>query len=171
MVLFLPGEERRKVDEVRAQLPIPVAMIPAHVTVKGSFDSPHDLDEVRRRIREVANGARPFDVELLHILTWGGTIVYEVAISPEIRALHEALYDAIEPVTRNVYGDEAGERFRPHMTVCQELPVGAVEEAERLARSLDIARRFRVEAMQLMALVGPRHGGHWEMAEAFPFVG
>ena len=68
VVLFVPEEGRRKVDAVRAQLPIPVAMIPAHVTVKGSFDSPKDLDEVRRRVREVAGRTRPFDVELLDIL-------------------------------------------------------------------------------------------------------
>ena len=46
VVLFLPEEERRKVDALRARLPIPVAMIPAHVTVKGSFDSPEDLPKV-----------------------------------------------------------------------------------------------------------------------------
>jgi 2'-5' RNA ligase len=171
VVLFLAEEERRKVDTVRVHLPIPVAMIPAHVTVKGSFDSPGNLDEVRRCVREVASSTRPFDVELVRVAVWGKTVVYEAAVSPEIRTLHDALYDAIEPVTRNVYGDEAGERFRPHMTVCQELPAGAVEEAERLARALDIAKRFRIGAMQLMALVGPRHGGHWEMVEEFPFVG
>lgn len=53
-VLFMPEEDRRKVDALRAQLPKVTAMIQAHVTVKGSFDSPDDLDEVRRRIREVA---------------------------------------------------------------------------------------------------------------------
>ena len=171
VVLFAPEEDRRKVDAVRAQLPIPVAMIPAHVTVKGSFDSPEDLDEVRRRIREAAGRTRPFDVELLGTLTWAGVVVYEVAISPQIRALHDTLYDAIEPITRNVYGAEAGERFRPHMTLCQELPAEAVEEAKRLAEALDIAKRFRAEAMHLMGLVGPRHGGRWEVVEEFPFTG
>lgn len=165
VVLFAPDEDRRKVDAVRVRLPISVAMIPAHVTVKGSFDSPQDLDEVRRRIREVAGKTPPFQVELLDTLTWGGTVVYEVAIAPEIRALHDALFDAIEPITRNVYGREAGDAFHPHMTLCQEVPAEAVEEAERLAQALDIGKRFRVEAMHLMGLVGPRRGGRWEISE------
>ena len=156
---------------MRAQLPRITAMIPAHVTVKGSFDSPDDLDEVRCRVREIAEGARPFEAELVELLVEGDGMGFSVAISPEIRALHDALYDAIEPVTRNVYGDEAGSSFRPHMTACQEMPAEAVEEGKRLAGALDIARRFQVEAMQLMGLVGPRHGGRWEVVGEFPFEG
>jgi len=171
VVLFLPEEERRKVDVLRARLPIPVAMVPAHVTVKGSFDSPEDLDEVRRHIREIADKTRPFDVELLGTVTWSTSVAYEVAISPEMRALHDALYEAIEPITRNVYGPEAGEDFRPHMTVCQELPAEAVGEAERLAQKLDISRRFQADSMCLMGLVGHRHGGRWEVEEEFSFGG
>jgi len=110
-------------------------------------------------------------VELLEIARGGGGVGYYVAVSPAIRALHDALYDAIEPVTRNVYGAEVGDAFRPHMTVCQELPAEAVEEGKRLAEALDIRKRFRVEAMHLMGLVGPRHGGQWEVVEEFPFTG
>jgi len=172
IVLYMPEEDRRKVDALRAQLPKVTAMIQAHATVKGSFDSPEDLDEVRRRVREIAGRTVPFEAELVELLVRGNGMGFSVAVSPAIRSLHDALYDAIEPVTRNVYGgDEAGARFHPHMTVCQEMPDETVEKAKPLAEKLDIARRFQVEAMQLMGLVGPRHGGHWEVVEEFPFEG
>jgi 2'-5' RNA ligase len=168
----MPEEDRRKVDALRAQLPLPTAMIQAHVTVKGSFDSPEDLEDVRRRMRGIASDTSPLEVELLAPIAWGGNaVVYEVYISPQMRALHDALYDAIDPISRNVYGPEAGDRFRPHMTVCQEMPEGTVEGAMRLIETLDIATRSRIGSMHLMGLVGPRHGGRWEVVEEFPFTG
>jgi len=69
-----------------------------------------------------------------------------------------------------VYGDEAGDSFHPHMTVCQEMPEGTIGEAKRLAETLGIASRYSVESMHLMGLVGPRHGGRWEVVEEFPFT-
>lgn len=170
VVLFMPEEDRRKVDALRAQLPLPTAMIQAHVTVKGSFDSPEDLEDVRRRMRAIAGKTSPLEVELVELRWRKGGGGYKVDVSRAIQALHDALYDAIEPVSRNVYGDEAGDRFHPHMTVCQEMPEDTVEEAKRLAETLDIARRSSVESMHLMGLVGPRHGGRWEVVEEFPFT-
>lgn len=171
-VLFMPEEDRRKVDALRAQLPKVTAMIQAHVTVKGSFDSPDDLDEVRRRIREVAATTSPFEVELADLQVKGGGVGYNVVISPAIRALHDALYQSVEPITRNVYGGtEAGDGFHPHMTVCQEMPLEAVRKAESLAKDLDIRKTFSVRSLHLMGLVGPRHGGRWEVVEEFPFSG
>lgn len=102
----------------------------------------------------------------------GGGAGYNVVISPAIRALHDALYQAVEPITRNVYGGcEAGADFCPHMTVCQEMPPEVVRKAEGLAKDLDIRKTFSVRSLHLMGLVGPRHGGRWEVVEEFPFGG
>jgi 2'-5' RNA ligase len=171
VVLFMPEEDRRKVDALRTQLPLPTAMIQAHVTVKGSFDSPEDLEDVRGRMRSIAGKTSLFEMELIELLWRKTGAGFRVDVSREIQALHDALYDAIEPVSRNVYAPEAGDQFRPHMTVCQEMPEEAFEEAKRLAETLDIAHRSRVESMHLMGLVGPRHGGRWEVVEEFPFTG
>jgi len=171
-VLFMPEDDRRKVDALRAQLPKVTAMIQAHVTVKGSFDSPDDLDEVRQRIRAIAAATAPFEAELADLEVKGSGAGYNVVISPAIRALHDALFDAIEPISRNVYGGtESGADFRPHMTVCQEMPPEAVTKGESLAKDLDIRTKFTIGSLHLMGLVGPRHGGHWELVEEFPFTG
>jgi tRNA-Thr(GGU) m(6)t(6)A37 methyltransferase TsaA len=170
VVLSLPEDDRLKVDAVRARLPLPTAMIPAHVTVKGSFDSPTDLDEVCRQMREIARRTRPFDVELLELSERESGLGYSVTVSPEMRALHDALYEAIEPISRNVYGGrEAGSDFHPHMTVTSELPVGMRVEEKRVVATLNIDTRFKADAMHLMGLVGPRHGGRWQVVEAFQF--
>jgi len=176
VVMFMPREVVEEVAKVRAQLDIPVPMVPAHVTVKGTCALPPSLEAVQTIVRRVAKRTRPFRTRLGKALVWGTegsrTLVISVEPSPELDSLHSGLFDATEPITTNVYGHESREGFHYHMTIYQEVDEANHQKGQRLAADLQLPAEVEVQSMCLMGRRGPRGiGGSWEVIEEVPFSG
>lgn len=175
VVMFMPKGVIEEAAKVRGQLDIPVPMIPAHVTVKGTFVLAPGLEDIRRIGRTAAERTRPFVMRLGETFVWGRegsrTLVVSVESSPDLDAVHRKLFDAIEPITTNVYGDEPRNRFHYHMTVYQEVSEVGHQKGRALAANLRLPREVEARSMCLMGRRGPRgKDGRWEVIERFPFT-
>jgi 2'-5' RNA ligase len=173
-VIYAPDEVGQPIAGLREQLDIPVPMIPAHVTVKGTFVLPSSLEDVEAIAEKVARSTSPFPMKLGEPLVWGKeesrALVISVESSPHLDALHGELFRAIEPITTNVYGNEREEAFHFHMTVYQEVDDANHRKGQALAASLQLPEEVEARSMCLMGRVGPRSkAGEWRIIREFPF--
>ena len=174
VVIMAPTDVQRAVGDLRDQLDIPVPMIPAHVTVKGTFAEIPDLETISSRIASAAFGKGRFSMELDERVVWGteGSRTYVVRIrsSPELDSLHLRLFNDIDPITTNVYGHELAEGFRFHMTLYQEVDEVSHENGIALSHEIDFPKHMDATGVSLMGRRGPRgQGGRWHVLEEFEF--
>ncbi len=173
VVILAPADVQREIELVRRQLEIPIHMIPAHVTVKGTFINPPSVEEVGTIVEGVARATQAFIMETGEALAWGSenarTAVISVCSSDQLDDLHRQLFSSIEPTTTNVYGPERAEGFRFHMTVYQEVDEANHMKGQALVASLSVPERMAANSVCLMGRSGPRGPrGVWHVIEEFP---
>ena len=176
VVVLMPQMVREEVARARDQLSIPIHMIPAHVTVKGTFVQLQSLDEITRIIGSVVQEYSPFSIGLEEPLIWSGvgsrTLVISVKSSVELDSLHHRLFNSIEPITTNAYGTESAVGFHFHMTVYQEVDDVNHQKGQTLAADLSLPESVDARSVCLRGRVGPRgRGGKWQVIEEYPFSG
>lgn len=159
------------VERIRRALPPSGRpILPAHVTVKGTFVEPVDLDEIAERIRACCAEAAPFALTTSTLDVWsdegGSGVLFHVEESPEVTRLHWQLVEQVTGLARTIYYGEDIGVYTPHLTVVQQIPAGdaqaAVPTIERLAAS-----GFTFPVTET-ALVGRRDGTAWETIATFP---
>lgn len=173
VVLFGSPAVIAAVQAIRDALPLSGRpILPAHVTVKGTFINPVDLDRTAETIREIAARHAPISltadacrtwIEGPHVGAWLDTEQTEA-----ISALHWELVAALADHGDTVYGGEAEGRFHPHLTIVQD--VAADQEAAVQATIERFDHRFRWTAHEV-ALVGRRGGTVWETLASLPLLG
>ena len=103
----MPENVRREVAKVREQPGLPASTTPPHVTVKGTFADPTDLDEVIAITSAAAADTTPFVVEFGDLTVWDPhdrrIVVVSVKRSPELDRLHRRLMCGISPISTSVY--------------------------------------------------------------------
>jgi 2'-5' RNA ligase len=160
------------VERIRQALPPSGRpILPAHVTVKGTFVGPADLDEIARRVRACCAEARPFTLTTGALDVWsdegGSGVLFHVEESPELTRLHWQLVERATGLATTIYYDEDIGVYTPHLTVVQQIPAedarAAVPVIERLAPD-----GFTFPIAET-ALVGRRGGTAWETIATFPF--
>jgi 2'-5' RNA ligase len=163
----------RMVAEVRRAVGQARAVIPAHVTVRGTFHGIESLVNMRELLRRTATGLQPGEVEFdpggwqLH--TAGGDrhgCAMPCRTTPALRSLHETFDAVIRPRSENAYGGT----YRAHMTLCQDCTREQVRQARALVAHLDIGAGFGFGSVELMGRVGPAFGGEWTLIESFPLA-
>ena len=147
-------------------------MIPAHVTVKGTFCEVPSLEKLIDRIQEIAIRVKSFRLEFqldsqnydsISGIKRNGNEYAGLPIrkTPGLVALHDLLYEALSPITTQAYGREDGEFYKPHMTIYAEATPGLEQKADELLNELDIGSGFDCDALFLMGHVGPPYRGRW----------
>lgn len=174
VVIMAPPDIQEAIGNIRNQLDIPVPMIPAHVTAKGTFTNPPSIDAICNIISSTANETSPLVLELDDYNIWGQedsrAYVARIKSSPELDTLHENLFQAIDPITTNVYGPEAAKNFHFHMTIYQEVDEANHKKGLELTSSLELPQSMKSDSMCLMGRVGPRGpGGIWHIIQEFHF--
>ena len=174
-VAFATPEQQREVQALRDAVRAQRSMMPAHVTVKGTFCEIPSLDTVKVLVAGVAEATPGFVVEFAGGIKLGRT--YDTAAgwagvdfrkTPELVGRHDRLYDALAPVTTNAYGREQGDDYRPHMTVFDEpLPELKQLGRELAAKTTLIGSGFPAREIWLMGHVGPPYRGRWTPIESF----
>ncbi len=176
VVVMADLQQQASIERVRKAVGNMRSMIPAHVTVKGTFCQVADLNDLISTIKQIAQETVPFEVQFKP----GGpekktsTEGSEFATQPiektsELVRLHERLYDAISPVTTLAYGREDGGHYWPHMTIYSEPSQEPARRADQLLADLDIGDGYHCEAMFLMGHVGRPYRGRWTVLREFPF--
>lgn len=171
-VLFASQEQQAAVQRLRAQISPRRAMLPAHVTVKGTFCGIESLDEVKRLFGEVAAQSVPFEVQIagsdLHVVK--DATSHAVVKGPALVGLYEALTAAVGPACIDAYGYDLG-GYQPHLTLWQECPPENEALAQRLARGLHLGSGFSAGSVALVGRIGPAHGGKFATIQSFRLGG
>jgi 2'-5' RNA ligase len=170
VVIYAPPEVQDQVEEIRRLAP-PCGrpMMPAHITVKGSFVRPTDLDLITERTRHCCEAAQPFTVEARRIQLWGddrlAIFTLSVEASEPLSDFHWHLVREIKDLAvTDYYGEDIG-IFSPHITLVQDFPT--VEVPAALAAIKRFSPRYTFEATEA-ALAGRRGGTVWEPLAVFP---
>lgn len=174
VVVFADGQIQKKVQNIRNAVAIRRSMMPAHITVKGTFCRISNLDETRKVISDIAAATDPVEI----VFQGGANQAFVssdsqsgfqgVEITPELKSLHMNLFDALTPLTTLAYGPE-GERYRAHLTVYAEPSPGSGDLANELASSLDLGEGYAATSMCLMGHAGTPYRGQWSIIEEFQF--
>lgn len=173
LVAHASAEQVQMVAEVRETVGQERAVIPAHVTIRGTFYGIESLEEIRRQLRETAADLAPAQVEFSPD---GWTFAAEggdrhgcempCVTTPALVSLHESFNAVIRPLSKDAYGDG----YRAHMTLCQDCTDEQIQHAKALVARLNIGTGFRVGSVELMGRVGPAFGGEWRLIESFPLA-
>jgi 2'-5' RNA ligase len=173
LVAHASPEQVRTVAEVREAVGQVRAVIPAHVTVRGTFYGIESLEGMRGLLRKAAAGVEPTRVEFSpggwNSHTDDGDrhgYVMHCLTTPALRSLHETFDLVIRPRSEDAYGDG----YRAHLTLCQDCTAEQIRQAETLVAGLDFGTGFSVESVELMGREGPAFGGEWTLIESFPLA-
>jgi 2'-5' RNA ligase len=172
LVAHAAPEQVRAVAELRKAIGQARAVIPAHVTVRGTFYGIESLEEMRGLLRGTAAGLEPGEVEFspdgwrFHTDDAGHHCAMPCATTPALLALHETFDSVIRPRSEDAYGSG----YRAHMTLCQDCSGEQIQKAEALVAPLDIGTGFSFGSVELMGRVGPAFGGEWRLIESFPLA-
>jgi 2'-5' RNA ligase len=173
LITHASPEQVRMVAEVRETVGQARAVIPAHVTVRGTFHGIESLEDMRGLLRETAAGLPAGQVEF----SPGGWRFHAAdgdrhgcampcVTTPALLSLHETFDAVIRPRSEDAYGDT----YRAHMTLCQDCTREQVEQAMALVADLDIGTGFGFDSVELMGRVGPAFGGEWTLIESLPLA-
>lgn len=169
VVMFAPGQVREQVAEIRRRVPPSGRPImDAHVTVKGTFVEPTDLDLIAERVQQCCRAAAPMTLVARGIHFGGDERLAGFAVRVEnsepLEALHWQLVRALKDLGRTTYGGEDIGVFTPHLTLVQDIPTAGVPATLQVIQQLQPGYSF--EAAEV-ALVGRRGGKVWETLAAF----
>jgi 2'-5' RNA ligase len=170
LVAHASPEQVRMVAEVRQAVGQERAVIPAHVTVRGTFYGIASLEEMRALLRETATGLEPAQVTFgaggwtIHAAGDRHGCVMPCVTTPALIALHQAFDAVIRPRSLDAYGDG----YRAHLTLCQDCTREQIQRAEAMVAGMDIGTGFDFDSVELMGRVGPAFGGEWVLIESIP---
>ena len=173
VVAFASEPVRARIGALRQLLPPSGRPILApHVTLKAPFVNPVDLDGIAARVRACCAEGRPIAVRpgaLYHYeYAEFASVGIAVESGPELRDLHRRLVEALGDLHPLGEPAEDPERYHPHLTIVQQIPLSAVPIV--LA---EITAFGAIEAFELheAAVVGRRVGGQWETLATARFAG
>ncbi len=171
-VLLAPRAQADAVARLRERIRPQRAMLPAHVTVMGTFCGIESLDGVKRLFRQVSARHGPVEVKFdgagLQLFKDSGGLFVEK--SAALAGLHKEITAAIGAVSIDAYG-YADERYAPHLTLWQECPPENATLAGELGREVKLGAGFRVDAVAFVGRSGPAHGGRWVTIALFALTG
>lgn len=169
IVAFAPPEDRAAVDELRRRLPPSGRpILQAHVTLKGTFVEPGDLDKIADAIEKACADASSFPLTTTGIRVFGregGGIGLAIQESDAFFALHRRLAADLASLCRTIYEAELTNTFHPHLTIVQQIPVSAIEPARATVESANLHIDFPATEASLVAR---RAGQAWESLRSFP---
>lgn len=160
VVIMAPREIMQMVGGLRQTLRITRPMIPAHVTVKGTFYDIPDLDELRKSLSGLAGRTRSFRLRFdgQQHANEGKHRFFAVQKTYELESLHRDLESIINPISRNAYGDH---EFQPHLTLYERVSEQQAVTGQALAEFMDPGAGFIATAFSLMGRRGKSADGTW----------
>ena len=170
VVLFGSPEVIAAVQALRDQLPPSGRpILPGHVTIKGTFVRPRGLDWTVQMLRTICADFAPIALAADRCQTWNEGLFcgawLDVELTDALAALHLRLVEELADHGETIYPGEASGKFRPHMTIVQEVAADLIESVVETINAAE--HRFSWTAHEV-ALVGRRGGLAWETLTTFP---
>jgi 2'-5' RNA ligase len=170
VVAFGTPEVLAAVERARRMLPPSGRpILPAHVTVQGTFVEPSDFDEIMVRVRHASAEAQPFALTTAAVDVWsdehGSGVLLHVEAAPEGVRLHWQLVEELKGLGTTIYYGEDIGVYTPHLTIVQQIPAAQAEDAVAVVAQELPSFAFTVTGL---ALVGRRGGTAWETLMTFP---
>lgn len=170
VVLFGSPGVIAAVQALRDQLPPSGRpILPGHVTVKGTFVRPRDLDWTVETLRTSCAEFAPIALTAEQCRTWSEGLYcgawLDVEMTDALATLHWRLVDQLVDHGETIYPGEASGEFRPHLTVVQEV---AAELTDSVVATINAAEHRFAWTAREVALVGRRGGQNWETLATFP---
>lgn len=171
-VLLAPAAQQRTVQGLRDKIRPQRAMLPAHVTVKGTFCDIKSLEEVDRLFAEVASTqSAPFiRLESPRVQVMRNASVLAVVRTTELVAIYDDFRAVLGPVVTDAYGYDA-QGYAPHLTLWEECPPENLDLARRLAKEIKLGGGFTAYEVSLVGRIGPAHGGRWTTVKTYRLGG
>ena len=150
VVAFAPDLVRESIEDLRRQLPASGRPIIApHVTLKGTFVDPVDLNQIAARVAATCEPVEPIEVSLgeLYDYTNGenASIGFRVLAPAALADLHRRLVSSLEILCVPLGGSfENPDVIHPHLTVVQQISIESLASARKVADAYDVPRRFRL---------------------------
>jgi 2'-5' RNA ligase len=171
-VAFAPQSIREEVEGIRGlwQSP-PRPMIPAHVTLRGTFEQVADLTAVLDSVRACASKHIPGEIHASKLHVWRrddrSTIVLLAEVAPEVESLHWDLLSAMRGLCApaSPYRDEETSPYHPHLTLVQNIDSTNEERALAAIGRLGLDYAFVATEASVMGRLG---GTRWEALASFP---
>jgi 2'-5' RNA ligase len=166
VIAFASNPVRESIEELRLRLPASGRPIIApHITLKGTFVDPVDLNQIATRVAATCEAFEPMEVSLgeLYDYTNGehASIGFTVLAPAALADLHRRLVSRLEVLCVPLGGSlEDVDAFHPHLTVVQQISIQSLASARKVADAYDVPRRFR---LMEAAVMGRRRGGEWEV--------
>jgi 2'-5' RNA ligase len=170
VVAFGPPDVLEAVESLRGALPPSGRpILPGHVTVKGTFVDPLDLDEINRRIADCCAASADFALTAgrwqVRVDDEWSNCWLQVDDCPPMSRLHEALVAALAGLATTAYPGEAEGIYTPHLTLAQEFLPADADAARATLTAESPQFTFPVAAI---TLVGRRGGTAWETIRSYP---
>jgi 2'-5' RNA ligase len=170
IVAFAPTDVQGQVEEIRQQAPpCGKPMMAAHLTVKGSFVQPTDLETIVERARRVCLEAAPSEAVSrdVHVFQSPGdlrAVVLRMAVADGLTRLKWRLVDELKDLCVTDYPAETAGRFTPHLTLVEAIPAAALPDALAVVERHQPSFQFPIADLYLC---GRRDGVVWEPLERF----
>lgn len=161
VVAFADVETSGVVERIRTSIPPRVAVMPAHVTVKGSFTDPVSLTQVWQRIEDTALITPRLSVPCENVRLSDTHLTVRMGTTPPLQELHDRLFDRLADLINDVYGDRRGDGYSPHMTVLYWIDAAERETARGFVPELERLRPVRLDSVSLTGRVGDAESGEW----------
>lgn len=168
VVSFLDGASVQRIEELRAELPSRIAVMPPHVTLKGSFIDPTSIDEIEQGIGKIACESSPLRIEVKSIHIGETHIGLTLTPTTDLISLHDQLFYTLQPLVTDVYHDRPGSDYHPHTTVFYGLSGNELNRAKHLVQDLEDLSSFTLTEVSLVGRMGSAETGQWKTIQSFP---
>ncbi len=168
VVCFVDEATSGVIQELRRLIPPRIAVMSAHVTVRGSFVEPACLRTIEQRIAREVRCSGPLQVPVSEVSVQATHVELRLVPTQALTAVHDRLYAVLADVVRDVYGDKPGAGYHPHMTVFYDLTPEDRMQALEVIPALRKIRALALNSVSLVGRVGSSRDGYWEEVRSFP---
>jgi hypothetical protein len=159
IVIHAPATIADAVGQFRAAIGMAHVITEPHVSLLSHLHGLADLEELVGRLRQMAAGERPVQVEFAEpeLSINGDSATLGIRASADLLALRGAAGCLLQGVMRSSSSPDAP--WRPHLTLYQGGDDETAAKAKRLGRSLDLGRGFTASSVDLVGRLGTPPGG------------
>ena len=168
VVCFVDQKVNRLVEGLRRKIPPRVAVMPAHVTVKGSFVEPVSIPEIQTCIERETVRTGSIELQVQRLFAGDRSMGLSLLPTAELMTLHNGLFYALEPLVKDVYGDRPNDQYRPHLTIFYGLSPEERKHAIDLLEPLERLQSVQLQDVNLMGRTGGAKDGTWEVIHTWP---
>ncbi len=160
VVIFPSKKLQDLANSYRKRYDAHYALIPPHLTLKTSFETDVDAEQLTDKLKAIAERYEPFNLKLTKVSSFQpltNTIHFKSLLTDELQGLHSDLY-------ADLPGEKPEHPFVPHVTIAQKL---SNDEHSDVFGSLKMLGVDHEETIDRFHLLYQLENGSWTVYETF----